>query len=212
MAKRVKQADAAAPTTVTTPVVKETPRRGRPRDAHVDRAILDATLQELKDVGYQRMSLDGIATRAGVSKPTIYRRWPNKPSLAIGAIEVLVAQEGPIMTGNTRNDLKRQLQHAHDNLQRASSVTLIGTLLAERERHPRFMETYRERLVRPRRAKIVEILRAAQDRGEVRKDADLETASLILVGFLPMNYIVSDKPQTGDWLGPGVDLVLAALR
>jgi hypothetical protein len=74
------------------------------------------------------------------------------------------------------------------------------------------METYRERLVRPRRAKIVEILRAAQDRGEVRKDADLETASLILVGFLPMNYIVSDKPQTGDWLGPGVDLVLAALR
>jgi AcrR family transcriptional regulator len=212
MAKRATEADAAAPTTATAAAVKQPPRRGRPRDAHVDRAILDATLQELRDVGYQRMSLDGIATRAGVSKPTIYRRWPNKPSLAIGAIEVLVAQEGPVTTGNTRNDLKRQLQHAHDNLQRASSVTLIGTLLAEKERHPRFLETYRERLVRPRRAKITEILRAAQERGEIREDADIETAALILTGFLPANYIVSDKPQIGDWLGPGVDLVLAALR
>jgi hypothetical protein len=74
------------------------------------------------------------------------------------------------------------------------------------------METYRERLVRPRRAKIMEILEAAQERGELRVDADLETASLVLTGFLPLSYIVSDKPQVGDWLGPGVDLVLAALR
>src|SRR5262245_50492603 len=201
MAKRASNASAAtatAPDIESAPPVAK-PRRGRPRDAHVDKAILEATLQELKDVGYQGMSLDGIATRAGVSKPTIYRRWPNKPSLAIGAIELLVAQEGPVMTGNTRNDLKRQLQHAHDNLQRASSVTLIGTLLAEKERHPRFMETYRERLVRPRRAKIMEILKTAQERGELRADADLDTAALVLTGFLPMSYIVSDKPQVGDW-------------
>lgn len=210
MAKREPRAE-TAPRTEVPPDASVRPRRGRPRDAHVDRAILDATLEELRAVGYQKMSMDGIATRASVSKPTIYRRWPNKPALAIGAITVLVAQEGPVTTGDTRDDLRRQLQHAHDNLQRSSSVTLLGTLLAEKERHPRFIETYRERLVRPRRAKIMEILNAAQHRGELRKDADLETAAHILVGFLPASYIVRDV-QEGDWLGSAVDLVLNALR
>src|SRR6187200_1728455 len=89
-------------------------KRGRPRDASVDESVLKVTLAELAEVGYQRMSIDGIAARAGFSKPTIYRRWPNKPSLAISAIAELVAAEPPELTGDLLTDVVSQLQAVHD--------------------------------------------------------------------------------------------------
>lgn len=205
-------ADSESRTRRRAPTAKPPNRLGRPRDEHADKAILDATLAELEETGYQGMSIDGIARRAGVSKPTIYRRWPNKPALAIGAIRMLVDREGPVSTGDTRQDLRRQLQHSDDNLHRSNSVTLLGTLLAECDRHPSFMETYRSVLVGPRHEKIIQILQLAQERGEIRADADLDTAAWLIMGVPPTAYLLSGKPIDRDWLGPSIDLVLEALR
>ncbi|MPZ88463.1 MAG: TetR family transcriptional regulator [Nitriliruptorales bacterium] len=185
--------------------------RGRPRDPAIDRVVLEATLDELAANGYEGMSIDGIAARAGVSKPTIYRRWADKPALAIGAIAILVSQEGPPSTGDLVTDLSRQLQAAHGNLERSGSVPLLGTLLAEKERHPEFLEMYRERLLRPRRETLLGLLEEARERGEIRTDADSETASLHLIGFLMAKYL-SGEPLDGDWITPAVELVLGALR
>ena len=185
-------------------------KRGRPRDASVDESVLQVTLAELASVGYQRMSIDGIAARAGFSKPTIYRRWPNKPSLAISAIAELVAAEPPELTGDPLTDVVAQLQAVHDNLERSGSVPLLGTLLAECERHPQFIEVYRERLMRPRRARLHAILEAARDRGELRPDADLEAATLMLVSIILGKYMAGEGPAPG-WLTPAVRLVLDGL-
>src|SRR3954452_10270968 len=84
-----------------------TPQKGRPRDPQRRRAILDAALALVADVGYDRTTVDAIAGKAGVSKPTLYRRWPHgKPELIADAIRERRAQAGATPdTGSLRQDL-----------------------------------------------------------------------------------------------------------
>src|SRR3954447_19240453 len=81
--------------------------RGRPRDPARRRAILDAAMALIAEVGYDRMTVDAIAARGGVSKPTLYRRWPHgKPQLVADAIRERHAERGPVPdTGSLRDDL-----------------------------------------------------------------------------------------------------------
>jgi AcrR family transcriptional regulator len=185
--------------------------RGRPRDPAVERAVLDATLAELAASGFDGMSIDGIASRAGVSKPTVYRRWPHKAALAISAITQLVAQEGPPSTGNLVDDLTRQLAAAHSNLERSGSVPMLGTLLATKQRHPELLELYRERLLRPRRQTLVRLFEEARRRGDIAEDADIDTASLTLIGLLVAGYLAGEDVDAA-WLRPGVELVVGGLQ
>src|SRR5581483_10849004 len=83
---------------------------GRPRDETRDAAILDATLRILGDVGYDRLTIDAVATEARASKATVYRRWPGKAALVVDAIQSLnpyAAGTGgePPDTGSLRGDL-----------------------------------------------------------------------------------------------------------
>ena len=68
-------------------------RRGRPRDEAIDAAILDATVQEIIDVGFFAVSMERVATRAGVAKTTVYRRWPDAVELGVEALRRL---KGPV--------------------------------------------------------------------------------------------------------------------
>jgi len=159
--------------------------------------------------GYTGMSMDGIAARAGVSKPAIYRRWPNKPALAIAALTMLVASERPL-TGDLVADLAAQLQSAHRNLEISGGVPLIGTILAEMERHPGFLETYRTRLLEPRRATLRELLEQGQVQGLIRHDADLDTATLVLLGSILIRDLAGE-PFPDGWAKPVVKMVLQGL-
>jgi AcrR family transcriptional regulator len=84
-----------------------TPARGRPRDPQRRQAILDAALTLVAEVGYDRTTVDAIATKAGVSKPTLYRRWPHgKPELVADAIRGRNAEASRTPdTGSLRGDL-----------------------------------------------------------------------------------------------------------
>ena len=73
----------------TGPFENNTAARGRPRDAGRDAAILDATVHALTELGYEQMSIEAVAARAGVAKTTICRRYPDKASLVVAAIEQL---------------------------------------------------------------------------------------------------------------------------
>lgn len=185
-------------------------RRGRPRDPHIEEIVLKATLQELAEHGFDKMSIDGVAARTGVGKPSIYRRWPNKPALATAAITLLVAQEGPASTGDLVTDLSRQLLSAHRNLERSGSVPMVGLMLAEIRRHPEFIATYRERLLEPRRATLRSLLETARREGRIREDADIESAILVLIGSVFVRDLAGE-PFDEEWATSAVRLVVEAL-
>ena len=82
-----------------------TPRRGRPRAEGLDEALLDVTLELAGEVGINGMSMDDLAQRAGVSKATIYRRWPSKERLVLDALNHALRPFDLIDTGSLRGDL-----------------------------------------------------------------------------------------------------------
>jgi len=197
----------------TTQSRKETRTRapGRPRSADVDEAILAAAVAELGERGYARMSMDAVAARAGVSKPTVYLRHPTKADLATAAIASLRAQPRPAPTDDLRGDLIKHLRLLRAGLERPNGMTMLGTVLAEEHETPELLALFRERLVAPRRRELHAVLDAARNRGELRPDADLDAAVTALVGAFFARYLAGDS-LGGRFVTRVVDTVLDGLR
>ena len=185
--------------------------RGRPRSARVDDAILAAALAELGERGYVRMSVDAVAARAGVSKPTIYLRHPTKADLATAAIASMRARPRPVPTDDVRADLVAHLKLLRAGLERPNGMTMFGTVLAEEHETPELLALYRERLVAPRRRELRAVLVAARDRGELRRGANLDVAVTALVGAFFAHYLAGDS-LGGRFVTSVVDTVLDGLR
>ena len=89
---------------------------GRPRDPAADRAILQATIELLGEEGYEGLSIEAVAARAGVGKTTVYRRWPSKEPLVVDAIKRYKSPEDPQPPRDdepTRDALARVLRRLH---------------------------------------------------------------------------------------------------
>jgi AcrR family transcriptional regulator len=166
---------------------------GRPRDPETERRILDVALAELARDGYSRMTLDSVAAAAGVSKPTIYRRWSSKADLATAAIETLRLLEPKVDAGSTVGDLTGTIENFIRSLMRPNGMSLIGTVLAEEGHTPELLRLFRERLVVPRRQTLRTILEQAKKRGELRPDVSLDAAVAMLVGAVYARYLASSQ-------------------
>jgi AcrR family transcriptional regulator len=184
---------------------------GRPRSAGVDEAILAAALAELGERGYARMSVDAVAARAGVSKPTVYLRHRTKAALATAAIASMRTQPRPEPTADLRADLVAHLRLLRAGLERPNGMAMFGTVLAEETETPELLALFRERLVAPRRRELRAVLEAARDRGDVRRDANLEVAVSALVGAFFARYLAGDS-FGGRFVTTLVDTVLDGLR
>jgi AcrR family transcriptional regulator len=170
---------------------------GRPRDVEAEARILQAALRLLSEQGYARMSLDAVAEEAGVSKPTIYRRWSSKADLATAALGTIETSELVVATGSTVGDLTAALQNFSRSLLRPNGMSLIGTVLAEEAHTPELLVLFRERLVANRRAQLLGILRQAQRGGELRAGVSLDAAVNLLVGAYYARYLASSTIPPG---------------
>ncbi len=107
--------------------------RGRPRDEEADVAILDAALALLSEQGYGGLRMEAVAARAGVAKATLYRRWPDKVSLAIAALS-RIPELPAVDTGSLSGDLEA-LRDAVVTLFRTTRLaSVLPSLAAERVR------------------------------------------------------------------------------
>jgi AcrR family transcriptional regulator len=190
---------------------RRNPPVGRPRSAAVDEAILDAARAELGARGYARMSVDAVAARAGVSKPTVYLRHPTKADLATAAIASLRVRPRPAPTDDVRSDLLAHLRLLRAGLERPHGMATFGTVLAEEHETPELLALFRERLVAPRRRELRAVLEAGRERGELRADADLDVAVAALVGAFFARYLAGE-PLRGRVVTALVDTVLDGLR
>jgi AcrR family transcriptional regulator len=139
----------------------ETPTRGRPRDPQRREAILDAALALVSEVGYDRTTVDAIATKAGVSKPTLYRRWPHgKPELVAAAIRERHADAGQTPdTGSLRGDLLALV--AIQTGQLLEDVHLACGLLSAMRTSPELAHVMQDHVIAEERARFAEVLARA---------------------------------------------------
>jgi AcrR family transcriptional regulator len=180
---------------------------GRPRDERATQAITAAALRQLAQVGYARMSVESVATEAGVARATVYRRFRDKADLITAAMAGSSWDHLSEQPSDTpRTDLIRYLE-AFDERFGEHCVEVVGTLLGSRqERHA--LELHRQRVVAPRTAYARDLLVRAQELGELSTDVDVDLAVEMLTGSV-LARLVSGSPSQPDWARRAVDLLWA---
>ena len=154
------------------------------------------------------MSLGAIARAAGVSVPTVRLRYPGgKVDVATAALADMRSRSEQPDSGDLRAGLVEQLQRLRRGLERPFGVAMVGTVLAEEHHTPALLEAFRERVVAPRRRRLLAVLEAGRDRGEVDADADLEAIVALLIGsYYALRLAATPVPP--DWPARHVDAVL----
>jgi AcrR family transcriptional regulator len=183
---------------------------GRPREPDTDQRIIDAAQRLMAQGGYTRMSMDGVAAAAGVTKATIYRRYPGKIQLAMAAIVAFCDRDPLTLSGDTRADLIAQMRQLRHALERPNGMSMLGTMLAEEHETPELLASFRANLVAPRRQAVGAILKRAHERGELRPQSDLELAANMLIGAYYAQYL-DGAPFADDWAERVVDATLAGI-
>lgn len=185
---------------------------GRPRDPAADTAILEATLTLLAEHGYTGLTTDAIAATAGVSKATIYRRWSSKQQVVLAAVGSLANRVPAPDTG----DLRRDLTAIADGLAAVFSAPATGRLvgaLVERLLHDEEMAAaLRGGFLTERRAAARTAMVRGRQRGQVRDDADLDTAIDLLAAPFYYRVLITGEPIDAKLAEGVVDVTLAYLR
>jgi AcrR family transcriptional regulator len=184
---------------------------GRPRDARHDQSILDATLGILLEQGYRGVTIEGVAARAGVGRPTIYRRWPSKPAVVVAALvqSDRLALPAPD-TGSLRNDLIAVQRHQVERMNSPDARRVTAGLIADLADDPELADTYVNQFLAPRRATVWEVLSRGVERGELDADVDFAFIYDLLVGPLFMRAVVWGQPLAPDAAEKTADVILAA--
>lgn len=143
--------------------------------------MLAVAASHLAQHGYEAMSLVAVAAEAGTTRQALYRRWPSKADLATAAIEALASSDPPSPSDDPFADLVAELQRFQRGVSRPDGLSMVGTMLNSAT-DPELVRLYRRRVVAPRRAALLDVLRRGQATGELDADADLEVAVTMLTG------------------------------
>lgn len=152
-----------------------------------------------------------VAAEAGVSKPTIYLRFPTKAELATAAVCEFAAQDPPPETGDIKKDLVAQLGHMRESVEGTISMSLVGTILAEETHHPELLKQLRYRVIEMRRTAVAHILRSGIKRGDIAADTDVCAGVDLLVGSYYSQRLAHDSVRP-SWPEDVVNITVAALR
>jgi AcrR family transcriptional regulator len=185
-------------------------RPGRPREQGYDEAILDAALEILNTKGYAALSIDGVAASAGVGRPTVYRRWPSKPALAIAALTRSPGVSPVPDSGRLRDDLLAFERDQVRLMDAPGSRRITAGLVADLVGDPELAATYLADYVGLRRSAVYGAVQRGIDRGELRADADLALVYDMLIGPLFMRSVVSGEQLGKEMAEQVVDAVLTA--
>ena len=181
---------------VMTNVTKPAGRNaGRPRSAEADRAILDAALATFIEHGYQGMSVEAVAERAGVGKTTIYRRWPSKQDLVVAAMDTLFEEFHPTATGDTEADLVALVSRAHDFITRTKAGEVLPRMIPELAAGSPLGQAYLDKVMRPRFGELRGLFDDAKARAEVRPDLDVDLAIATIIGAMMFLRVTRSIPK-----------------
>jgi AcrR family transcriptional regulator len=190
-------------------------RRGRPRDPQRSQAIVDAARELLREGGWEALTIEAVAARAQVGRPTVYRRWPTKGHLATAILGAEMADMAAMLpvevelpdTGSLTGDLTVLARALRGLLGALASRGLHPGVISEIVLDAELARQFRDELSIPDRDRVAEVVRRAIERGEVRPDVDpgfvIDALSALVVYFL---FIVHE-PVGDRELARIVDLV-----
>ena len=180
---------------------------GRPRRPGVEEAVLATTLQLLAARSYGDISMENLAERAGVSRTSIYRRWPSKAAVVAAAVSSLYLDEVEVPdTGSLSEDLVALLSESY-RLMADGSGRVLERLVRESGQNAELVEVVRSILFARRRL-YATMLNRAIARGELPPEVDQELLLDLLLGPLWFRLLLSGAPITPQAARSVVDLVL----
>ncbi|MET7485602.1 TetR/AcrR family transcriptional regulator [Streptomyces sp. NPDC005538] len=191
---------------------------GRPRSTAADTAILAATREALVELGWSKLTLGDVATRAGVAKTTLYRRWAGKNELVVDAVAELFDELRLPDRGTLAADIEGVVLQFAAILARPEAKSGLMAVVAESIRDDALRERIRESIVDRQKCLVVEGRARAQARGELPPETDPEeaarTADLIfdvVAGAVVHRTLVSAEPADEDWVRSFTQVLLLGL-
>jgi AcrR family transcriptional regulator len=187
-------------------------RRGRPRSDTARRLVLEAAYALLEESGYAKLTMEGIAARAGVGKATLYRWWPSKGAVAMEAFMAAVAPRITFPhTHSALDDVKAQMR-----LLCAAYRGVTGRLLRELiglgQGDPATLAAFCESYLIPRRAATMEVLRRGIANGELRPDVDLELLVDALYAPIFHRLLLQHQPLAEGFADHLAEAAFASMR
>ena len=179
---------------LTTTEIPRPSRGGRPRDPSRDGVIRAAILRLLADVGYGALTMDAVASEAGVGKATIYRRWRTKQDLVVDTISDLNrAQATPPDTGSVESDL-REMMHQMVALIAGPTGAATLSLLSTMPHQPALAEAFRDGPLAVWRQSYDAIWERAEQRGEVRAGLSRSIVAESTSALLVQRWLLTGEP------------------
>ena len=185
----------------------------RPRIEGVrEQEILDAAIEVLADVGYDRLTMDAVAHRAKASKATLYRRWNSKATLVVEAIARMKSTPEPPDTGDLRSDLVATFC-GHGGLSDQGTTSTFGAVVTAMSTDPEFAAEFRRQVVEPKSRASRTVFERARDRGDLRDDVDLDLIVPALAGIiLHRVFLLGEHPEP-ELIERAIDqIILPAVR
>ncbi|WP_170026599.1 TetR/AcrR family transcriptional regulator [Actinomadura oligospora] len=175
----------------------------------MESAILNAALDQLAEVGYLRLTMEGVAAAAQTGKAALYRRWPGKEELIADALEhVLPVPADMPVHDNIRDDLM-ELMGCYQRIVDVSRGTAFQVLKQDGEQSKDLMrDVVRERVVNPLRRQLLAALERGVERGDVRASAATSTCAEIGPAMVMYRCTIDAESLTDDFLTELVDNVL----
>lgn len=184
---------------------------GRPRSERARKAVIRSTLALLQRVGFNELSIESVAARAGVGKATVYRWWPNKAELVIAAFVSAVEEElrfpstGPV------------LESIHEQMKRWAPIfrsplgQIVATVIGAGQSEPEILEAFQAHWVRPRRVEARKLLQQAIKKGEIRAELDPDMILDLLYGPLYLRLLIKHAPLDEKFVDTVFKVVSRAL-
>ncbi|WP_051194575.1 TetR/AcrR family transcriptional regulator [Nocardia jiangxiensis] len=182
------------------------PKRGTPRS---ERAILDAAYELLTQEGLEATTVEAIAARAGVSKVTIYKWWPNRAAVITSAFLSRSEDTLPYPERMTRDEIGAALLRMADSF-RGTTGAVIRALIAEAQVDPGVAQAFRDGYLNARREHGRQIIRTAIAAGVIRQ-ADPDVILDLLYAPLYFRLMVGHQPLTDEAVRAHVELALDGL-
>ncbi|MCX5298676.1 TetR/AcrR family transcriptional regulator [Streptomyces sp. NBC_00193] len=189
------------------------PSKGRPRDPRSHEAIVGAVTELVIEVGYAATSIGAVATRAGVGKDTIYRRWRGKPELVFEAVFTTTDSAPVPDTGTLTGDLTALLRDLIDEFHAPAAAAALPGLLADFAADPVLKARIRSDFLAPSKERLLIVFERAVARGEIAAAVPVDLVLDTLAGAVFFHIgLVGEQPdrqladRLADIIAKGIEI------